>query len=117
MKEPDNLSASLTSDAVTVCLIGAVIKQAIVDYFNPQINGSGYFKLKYKRTADYKRKMIQEDARKFLFTKDLDHYLQHFGLTINIAYLRKLLHKCQNGKYRTNLLAPHPDVLMKNLWI
>lgn len=117
MKVPDVPSANLSLDAVGICLLGAVIKQAIVDYFNPQLCGSGYYAPKYKKATEFRKKLIQEEARKFLFTEDLDHYLQHFGLTINLVYLRKLVTKCQDQKYRTNLLAPDSNVLMKNLWL
>jgi len=117
MKEPEDLSVNLTTDAVAVCLVGAVIKQAIVDYFNPQLCGSVYHDPKHKRLSDIRRRSLQEDAKKFLFTHDIDDYLQNFGLTINMVHLRKLIHKCQNIKYRTNLLSAHPDVLMENLWI
>jgi len=116
MKDPEDLSVDLSRDAVVVCLIGAVIKQAIVDYFNPQLSGSGYRLSKYREATNRRKKRMHDDAKKFLF-RDINEYLQLFGLTINVVYLHKLVHQCYSRKYRTNLLSPHANKLMENLWI
>lgn len=60
-------------------LIGSVIRQALIDYWNPQ---------RYSNPD----KNAYYDAKEFLFTKRLDKFLEkyHIDSFVNAAFIRKI---------------------------
>lgn len=72
--------------------VGAIIRQAILDYINPSLN-SGKLSAEEQCDEEYWNK----DARDFLFTNRLEDCLQKFGM-VDYVTVDKIRDRVQNIK-------------------